>query len=152
MTLASTPLVAGVMPGPEDLRRSGIRVLAGKEKEPASHLKETLEKLATVGHEKEEQGESARKESTLALVQMGCGLPALTKKLLDKIEAGNYIDLAKLPPVKGKGKTVSQAFDGQIVVVQATDLVQTRRLIPDLTTGIQCFGLLTTAVTHRTPD
>ncbi len=38
------------------------------------------------------------------------------------------------------------------MVVQAADLVQTRRLIPDLATWVQCFGILTTAVVRHKPE
>ena len=91
-----------------------------------------------------------RDEASSSLVQMGCGLPALPKKLIEKIEAGEYVDFTELPPVKGKCR--SQAFDGQIVVVQAADLVQTRRLIPDLATWVQCFRLFTSARARGKPE
>ena len=71
---------------------------------------------------------------------------------MEKVEADEYIDFNELPPAKGKGRSMSQAFDGQIVVVQAADLVQTRRLIPDLATWVQCFGLFSAAVARRRPE
>ena len=66
------------------------------------------------------------------LVQLGPGLPALSRKLEVRIEAGEYVDFNDLPPAKGKGRPLSQPMEGQIVVVQAADLVQSRRLIPDI--------------------
>ena len=93
-----------------------------------------------------------RDEAGSSLVQMGCGLPALSKKLMEKIEAGEYVDFTELPPAQGKGRSMSQAFDGQVVIVQAADVVQTRRLIPDLAMWVQCFGLVTAAMARLKPD
>ena len=45
----------------------------------------------------------------------------LLKKVGGKIETNEYIDFGELPPAKGKGTI--QAFEGQVVVVQAADLV-----------------------------
>ena len=50
---------------------------------------------------------------------LGTGLPALPKKLIARILANEYVDLAELPPAKGKARPMTQALEGQIVVVQA---------------------------------
>ena len=65
--------------------------------------------------------------------------------------ANQYIDFNELPPAKGKGRSVSQAFEGQVIVVQAADLMQNRKTIPDLATWAQCFGLLTAVIAKHTP-
>ena len=83
------------------------------------------------------------------LVQLGPGLPALSKKLGGKIEAGEYANFNDLPPAKGKGRLLSQALEGQIVVVQATDLAQSRWHIPYLATWVQCFGLYAAVVARQ---
>lgn len=87
-----------------------------------------------------------------ALVQLGPGLSALPRRLVAKIEADEYIDFNELPPARGKGRSVSQPVDGQVVVVQAADLVQSRRLMPDLATWVQCFGLYAAVVVRQKPD
>ena len=71
---------------------------------------------------------------------------------MDRILANEYVDFNELPPAKGKGRSVSQAFEGQLVVVQAADLMQTRKTIPDLATWVQCFGLLTAVVAKQMPE
>ena len=71
---------------------------------------------------------------------------------MDKIEADEYIDFGDLPPAKGKGRPLGKAFEGQVVVVQAADLVQTRKLIPDVATWVQCFGLFAAAVARKKPQ
>ena len=60
-----------------------------------------------------------------SMIPMGEGLPALPKKCVDKILAGEFIDLADLPPAKGK-EAIPNTTDGQIVVVQAADLMEHR--------------------------
>jgi hypothetical protein len=62
------------------------------------------------------------------------------------------VDFNELPPAKGKGRPLSQPLDGQVVVVQAADLLQTRRIIPDLATWIQCFGIFTAVVIRKKPE
>ena len=80
-------------------------------------------------------------DPTQRLVPTGGGLCVLSKKLLEKIQAEEYVDFNELPPAKGKGRSMAKAWEGQVVVVQAADLVQTRNIIPDLATWIQCAAL-----------
>ena len=85
------------------------------------------------------------------LVTMGTGLPALPKKLVAKILANEYIDFAELPPARGKTRPASQALEGQVIVVQAADLLQTRKIIPDLATWLQCFSLYVATIATKFP-
>ena len=84
-------------------------------------------------------------------VMLGTGLPSLPKKLVDKILAGEYVDFAELPPARGKARAVPQALEGQIVVVQAADLLQSRRVIPDLATWMQCYAIFTPVIPSKNP-
>ncbi len=59
------------------------------------------------------------------MVCVGMGLPPIPKRLVDKIQADEYVDLTELTPAKGKSKVSPIQVDGQIVVVQAADLLQT---------------------------
>jgi len=84
------------------------------------------------------------------MVTTGKGLAALPKKLVSKILANEYIDFTELPPAKGKARNVPQSLEGQVLVVQAADLMQAWKLIPDLATWVQCFALYaTTLLTHQ---
>ena len=76
-----------------------------------------------------------------SLVPVGQGLAALPRKLVDRVRANEYIDFLELPPAKGKTRTASQMMDGQILLVQAADLNQSRKIIPDLDTWLQCYAL-----------
>ena len=75
------------------------------------------------------------------MVCIGAGLPPLPIKMVERIRANEFVDLAELPPARGKGKLLAQPGEGQIVIVQAADLMQSKRTIPDFATWSQCFGL-----------
>ena len=85
------------------------------------------------------------------LVSVGMGLPSLPKKMVDRIQANEYIDFAKLPPARGKSRPTPQAMDGQVIVVQAADLLQARRVIPDLATWSQCYALYVAVLAPHQP-
>lgn len=137
------------MPTADELSKSGVRV--GKGKEKATPLLEAVNRFAKAGGAERETAEPLT-DTTLPLVQMGCGLAALPKKTVEKIEAGEYVDFSDLPPAKGKGRSMTQAFEGQVIVVQAADLLQARKLIPDLATWMQCFALFTATVARKKPE
>ena len=88
-------------------------------------------------HPSRQAGNDAGDGSTplTPLVVTGVGLPALPSKLVTEILANDYIDFAELPPAKGRGRPVPQSLDGKIIVVQAADLLQTQKLMPDLAQG-----------------
>jgi hypothetical protein len=86
------------------------------------------------------------------LVSLGVGLPAIPARLVQKIKANQYIDFAELPPAKGKNRLLPQSLEGQLVVVQAVDLTQGRRLIPDLAVWTQCFCLYVAALAPQDLD
>ena len=67
---------------------------------------------------------------------VGHGLPPVSKKLADQIHAGEFIDLDELPPAKGKVRPI-QHPEGGVLLVSAHDLLQQKRLIPDLATWVQ---------------
>ena len=84
---------------------------------------------------------AAEEDPKAKLVSLGTGLQALPKKLVEKIRANEYIDFSELPPAKGKSRPLASNLEGQILVVQAADLMQAKRIIPDLATWSQCFAL-----------
>ena len=86
------------------------------------------------------------------MVTTGAGLAALPKKLVSKILANEYIDFTELPPAKGKARNVPQSLEGQVLVVQAADLMQVRKRIPDLAIWVQCFALYATTLLTYQPN
>ena len=94
-----------------------------------SSAQKMAETLIAMGKSKDEVEPSSQ-----AMVTTGTGLAALPKKLVSKILANEYIDFTELPPAKGKARNFPQSLEGQVLVVQAADLMQARKLIPDLAT------------------
>ena len=84
------------------------------------------------------------------------GMPAVPLKLAERMWAGEFVDFCELPPAKGRARPVTGSMEGQLILVQAADLYQTKKLIPDLATWSQCFALFmaTTAMKQpkRIPD
>ena len=78
----------------------------------------------------EEGGSSSQLPAPL--VTVGTGLPAILKKLIARLLANEYVDFAELPPAKGKGRPMPQSLESQIIVVQAVEVMQIRKIIPDL--------------------
>ena len=65
------------------------------------------------------QAQTGASNTQPLLVLTGEGFPSLPKKCVERILAGEYIDLAELPPAKGKVKPIPTSGERQIVVVQA---------------------------------
>lgn len=129
----------GVLPGDEELREQGVLTFEDDSADPPPPLVTA------------EQPEVSEKDDTVkikeaAQLSLGTGLGFIPKKLVEKIRATEYVDFAELPPAKGKNRPISQTLEGQIVVIQAADLAQARKLIPDLATWLQCFAMYVAAL------
>ena len=87
--------------------------------------------------------------STLsATVSPGPGLPAIK---YDTIRAGSYVDFAQFPAAKERSIPPT-SLEGQIVLVQASELVQTQRLVLDFATWIQCFAIYAAIIIAHSPE
>ena len=86
------------------------------------------------------------------LVVVASGIPAQKRELVDSILAGQYICFTELPPAKGCTKALNTLIEGQIVLMQAADYWQEKRLIPDLAIRIQCFSLYMAVILTKYPD
>ena len=60
---------------------------------------------------------------------------------MEQIQAGQYIDLYKLPPAKGHTRPLPSQKEGHVIVLRAKDLSASRKMIPDLDMWLQCFAL-----------
>lgn len=84
-----------------------------------------------------------------AMVSPGPGLPTILKKLYNAIRAGCYVDFAQFPAAKGRSIPPA-SLEGQIVLVQASELVQTQKLVvSDFATWVHCFAVYA-AITNCT--
>lgn len=79
-------------------------------------------------------------------ITTGLGLPALSKKLVDRILSDQYVDFADFPPAKGRTHPMPVVDEGHII---AEDINPTRKLIPDLLT---CFTLYLAVITEKEPS
>ena len=85
---------------------------------------------------------------TGSLSPIGQCIPPIHKRIVDRIAAGDYLDFTDLPPAKGKVKQIP-ATEGNIIVVQAEDLMQQKKLIPDKAMWTQCFTIYMAVVTTK---
>ena len=86
------------------------------------------------------------------LIPIGQGLPALPKKMIEKILSYDYVDFSELPPAKGKVRAMTPSMEGQVILVQAEDLLQTKKLIPDFQTWVQCFAIYVAVIAPKQPE
>ena len=82
---------------------------------------------------------------------IGHGFPPIPKRLAERILAGEFVDLTELPPAKGKIRPLS-APEGSVLLVHAQDLMQQKKLIPDIPTWVQCFSHYAAIVCSKYPD
>ena len=64
--------------------------------------------------------EEDTEETATSIIPAGTGLAALPKKLVDEMVVGDYVR---------RRKPRAQALDGQVLVVQAAELMQARKII-----------------------
>lgn len=98
---------------------------------------------------------SATSSKAQDVVVVAPGTPGLKRSMVELILSGAYIDLVELPPAKGSSKPLSalnQGMEGHIVLPQAADLAQSKKLIPDAATWVQCFSLYTSVVVSKFPE
>ena len=139
----------GRLPNAGDLAASGVRQADNSNENPSEQANNTSGASGQVA------GDTDLTKGTLAPTQpmicMGPGLPPLHKKMVEKIGANEYIDFTELPPAKGKGRSLTQPAEGQIILLQAADLVQSRKTIADYATWSQCYALYVAALAAQQP-
>ena len=117
--------------------------------QPSSSLPSITQLLATIS-----SGSGAREVPTVPnpQVSLGYGIPSIPQKTRDRILAGEYIDFTDLPPAKGKTCPLSlPASEGNIIMVNAFDLMQQKKLIPDIGTWVQCFTIFAGVICSQSP-
>ena len=89
------------------------------------------ERNCSRGHDGSEVSSSRPHVPVPQVTCVGAGLPPLAQKLVDRILARQYVDFTELPQAKGKGRMVAQPGEGQLMLLQASNLVHARKTIPD---------------------
>ena len=98
------------------------------------------------------QGSSASKSGS-TLISIGDGLPAIPERLFQRIGDGDYIDFAELPPAKGKPKTLPAQLDGFPILIPLQEATgDSRKLIADFPSWVQCFSVYTAAMAMQHPQ
>ncbi len=96
---------------------------------------------------------AAASKSTLEEVAVGYGLPAIPKRVHDKMLNWEYVDLAELPPARAMPKVPTLASSGNVWLVHSAELAKSRKyLIPDVSTWVQCFAIYASVVATKFPE
>ena len=77
-----------------------------------------------------------------AETSLGRGIPTMQRKLVDKILNWEYVDFNDLPPARGNKTSASGT-------TKRAAMTNQRKLIPDLTTWMQCFSVYTSVLATR---
>jgi hypothetical protein len=99
-----------------------------------------LEHIATIGKEKERAPQDAG-----AVLWIGPGLPPVPNKLVVRIQAGEFIDMAEFLPDRLGINTTPSKDDKQ-----ATK--QKRRQVTNILDWIQYFSIYVAVLTQKHPD
>ncbi len=116
---------------------SGIRVLDAEE---ARANASSMDIGSGLGHSAMTEGVDNGTKARYQMVRVGTGLPPIPKRLVDEIQADEYVDFTELPPAKGKSRVAPIQGDGQIGGA-GSGFTPTRMIIPDLATWAQCFAI-----------
>ena len=84
---------------------------------------------------------SMNEGSVTAQKAIGAGIPTLPRKLVEKILQWEYVDFNDLPPALGTTKHFPLVPSNVLLVQSAETVGSQRKLIPDLTTWMQCFSI-----------
>ena len=114
------------MPGAARLKAVGTMSAAYKNESAESETSRDEDKLAN----------AEVSSAATPTVVVTPGIPALPKKLAQKILNRENVDFTELPPVKGRAKPMSLDWEGQVLLVQSMDLYAAKKLIPDLATWV----------------
>ena len=139
------------MPSSGSILSLGLGSFPSRPTPPTSHpsLPPTLPALPTIPSVLPSTSKAS--ETVVAAL----GLPALKPSLVDQILAEKYMDFGELPPAKSLGKAspaMSGDAEGQIVLIQAADYLQSRRQVKDFATWSQCFALYSAVMLSRHPS
>ena len=139
-------ILTGEIPAPSSLQAAGVQLFAqSQNNQNELNSNQVFSNLTN-------QGGKDEPLSLNPLVSAGSGLPALPKKMIERILANEYIDFTELPPARGKVRSMPTGLEGQVVLVQAADLAQPRKLIPDLATWVQCFTVYVAVLAPHQPS
>ncbi len=68
------------------------------------------------------------------------------------ILADLFVDLTEVPPAKGRSPGINKLLEGQLILIQPMDLLQTKHLIRDFPTWLQCFSVYVAVLLTKFPQ
>ena len=80
-------------------------------------------------------------------ISVGAGLPPVPKKLVDRIQAGEFVDMAELLPDR-MGCTAALFHNEKVDKLQKSK----RRQVSTITEWIQCFSIYAAVLTAKHPN
>ena len=111
-----------------------------------------LEALRTLDSEQDQPKKSASPatQSTAEVVTLGAGLPPVPKKLVSRIQAGEFIDMSELLPDRLSATSPPFAKgDSSEAKGQAKP---SRRQVANVLEWLQCYSIYVAVVTEKKPD
>ena len=84
-------------------------------------------------------------EAGTSMVSIGAGLPPVPQKLVERIQAGEYVDMVELLPDRlgAHGSSPAKEEKGS---------KQPKRQITSIAEWVQCFGVFMAVVVSKSPD
>ena len=83
-------------------------------------------------------------------IALGRGIPSLLKRMVERMLAWEYIDLAELPPARANVSKEALNATPNVLLIQSFESARNhRRLIPDITTWVQCFSIYTSVLATK---
>lgn len=83
-------------------------------------------------------------------IALGRGIPSLPRRMVERMLAWEYIDLAELPPARAHVSKESLNATPNVLLIQSLESARShRRLIPDITTWVQCFSIYTSVLATK---
>ena len=124
----------------------------GEAGETASEEEWLRSMLGDLVKRKEGRPDEARKSDA---VQMGEGLSPMPRRLVEKIQTGEFVEFPDFPVLdggSGSAEPVDQDGGDRVVVVQANDKRRSKREVPDASWWGSCFTLYERAVLMAEPE
>lgn len=88
---------------------------------------------------------TASEETRNNMVSIGTGLPPVPRKLVERIQAGEYVDMVELLPDR-------LSAHGSGIAKEEKELKRTKHQITSIAEWVQCFGVYIAVVISKSPD
>ena len=93
-------------------------------------------------------------DSIPSLIAVHSSLPLLSKRIVQQIQAGEFVDLADLPPARSRQSSSIPPMSAlsPMGVLQLQEIERRQKLLPDFLTWSQCFAVYTAVLGSCQPQ